>query len=433
MAKNLSKLRGIIFGSMLGIVSYVSLEMICAGLHLTTALDVLLNYQAKKEGFEYRHKLFYEYRQDDKELTFSNTSNLNARFAIPTMNLDFIYDTDELGFRNKQGDKETSEIVAVGDSFTYGFGINYEELWTEKLESKTKQRVANFGVTGYAPWQYNAVMKKYPLFFRNRTILYGIYMNDFTGETKEITQKRYEATKGFFSISNPDFEVIYTAELPQEPPFLERTITYKMYERLAKGKVVTKLSQGGFLKRGENDFNFRSEWFSDDNLNKVFKDFYEAKQIADGYNSTIVPVFFTSRTSVYREEYIDAFGEDSLVNLEEEAFRKTGQYFDGLGVKCVDLTQRLREEKKKGIVLYNPVDAHLNPHGNEIAAQEIARALTEWGYTQSTKTVEYVQPTKTEASDYVQPTKTTNDVDKKKPNKDSPLGTGIIHLDEIDF
>ena len=121
-----------------------------------------------------------------------------------------------------------------------------------------------------------------------------------------------------------------------------------------------------------------------------------------------------------------------LNNNGDIEVKETEQYFDDLGVKCIDLTERLREEKKK-CVLYNPIDAHLNPYGNEIAAQEIAHVLAEWGYVKPTKS-EYVY--RNEERGYKEVDKPTSAINKPREEKStltSVVTSGIIHLDEIDF
>jgi hypothetical protein len=57
------------------------------------------------------------------------------------------YQFNSLGYRTHE--KFTGkEILAVGDSFTVGLGINYEHTWPYQLEQKLNYPVANFSLNG---------------------------------------------------------------------------------------------------------------------------------------------------------------------------------------------------------------------------------------------------------------------------------------------
>ena len=64
--------------------------------------------------------------------------------------------TDANGLRvpkNKQNIKSSSKIIFLGDSFTYGFGVDFENSVPGLLSKKINysNEVINFGVPGYSP------------------------------------------------------------------------------------------------------------------------------------------------------------------------------------------------------------------------------------------------------------------------------------------
>ena len=69
--------------------------------------------------------------------------------------------TDDHGFRvgkNHAFRKADGPLVLVlGDSFTFGHGVNYADSFVGLLESKTKRRFVNAGVPGYGPVQYHGL------------------------------------------------------------------------------------------------------------------------------------------------------------------------------------------------------------------------------------------------------------------------------------
>ncbi|MFH1116723.1 MAG: SGNH/GDSL hydrolase family protein [Pseudomonadota bacterium] len=62
-------------------------------------------------------------------------------------------DHDTKGFRNKQVPDRT-DVVALGDSMTYGVWVNRDEAWPQALGRAGGLGVYNMGISGYSPIQY---------------------------------------------------------------------------------------------------------------------------------------------------------------------------------------------------------------------------------------------------------------------------------------
>src|SRR5262249_32842455 len=60
---------------------------------------------------------------------------------------------DAKGFRNR-GVPDTTDIVAIGDSHTYGKGVALDQAWPRVLEKLTLCRVYSMALGGYGPLQY---------------------------------------------------------------------------------------------------------------------------------------------------------------------------------------------------------------------------------------------------------------------------------------
>jgi hypothetical protein len=85
---------------------------------------------------------------------------------------------DANGFRNRSL-PHTVEIVAIGDSHTYGTAVDFDDPWPRILETTTSCSVYNMGFPGYGPLQY-AVLAEQAVPLKPRYILVGIYFgNDF--------------------------------------------------------------------------------------------------------------------------------------------------------------------------------------------------------------------------------------------------------------
>ena len=83
---------------------------------------------------------------------------------------------DEWGFRNRSVPK-SAEIVAIGDSHTYGNTARMEDSWPYVLQELSGRSVYNMGMGGYGPNQYRHLLEK-ALRLNPKLVLCGLYMGD---------------------------------------------------------------------------------------------------------------------------------------------------------------------------------------------------------------------------------------------------------------
>lgn len=95
---------------------------------------------------------------------------------------------DDWGFRNNQVPK-AAEIVAIGDSATYGIAATSEESWPSWLRRISGRSVYNLGMSGYGPPDYKYLLLKYGISLSPKIVIFGVYLgNDL--------QRSYEYAKG---------------------------------------------------------------------------------------------------------------------------------------------------------------------------------------------------------------------------------------------
>jgi len=83
---------------------------------------------------------------------------------------------DEWGFRNPVR-PETAEVVAIGDSFTYGHGVGRTDAWPARLAKKLSRGVYNMGMNGTAPVHYLHNLSV-AIDLRPRVILVAIWLGN---------------------------------------------------------------------------------------------------------------------------------------------------------------------------------------------------------------------------------------------------------------
>lgn len=101
-------------------------------------------------------------------------------------------DVDAHGFRNPDGARERVDIATLGDSHTYGQGVAAEDAWPRQLGLLAGARVYNFGVPGYGPVQYDALLAD-ALELRPEHVVIGLYLpNDLHGVCHRRWARRFE-------------------------------------------------------------------------------------------------------------------------------------------------------------------------------------------------------------------------------------------------
>ena len=86
--------------------------------------------------------------------------------------------TDEYGFRNTSPWPARAEVVAVGDSLVFGYGVDHAVTWTRLLEARLGKRVINLGMAGSGPGQYTRYFEHFGMKAHPRVLLYGLYPNN---------------------------------------------------------------------------------------------------------------------------------------------------------------------------------------------------------------------------------------------------------------
>jgi hypothetical protein len=100
---------------------------------------------------------------------------------------------DEHGFRNNI--LPSVDIVALGDSHTYGFNVSSDNSWPKLLGQKLKKNVYNFGMGAYGILQYQYLLSK-SIELNPEVILLGLYLpNDLNDICTLVSSNQYWASR----------------------------------------------------------------------------------------------------------------------------------------------------------------------------------------------------------------------------------------------
>jgi lysophospholipase L1-like esterase len=95
----------------------------------------------------------------------------------------FSFTTDDKGFRNDSPASEAADIVVIGDSMAFGYGVADDATWSHLLATQLDSyTISNFGLIGGAPQQYLRILETEALRLNPKLVLFMLFpgndMND---------------------------------------------------------------------------------------------------------------------------------------------------------------------------------------------------------------------------------------------------------------
>lgn len=118
---------------------------------------------------------------------------------------------DRLGFRNDEVPASV-DLVAVGDSQTWGVGARRERSWPGRVAALTGRSVYNMSAGSYGPLQYAALVRQAAR-FRPRVVLVGFYLGSDVYDAYRLAYSRrtYEPLRQRPDLGHDTVEPLSTA------------------------------------------------------------------------------------------------------------------------------------------------------------------------------------------------------------------------------
>jgi len=288
---------------------------------------------------------------------------LDLRYRVKTfMNL------SDAGFR---GNVEERPLVgqAVGDSFTFGTGVDAADAWPEQLSKLAGRNIANLGVPGLGPPQYTGLVASYGLTLRPKIVLYALSQDDLDdsfcfglwvqqrqrGEYRCPPQTRPSSRIGRFLAVRSALYRTFKAYLSQELPRADdpkdqapEAIRFEM-DRI-KGLLLPEALPAA---RGLTERAIRL-----------------ARQTAKKAGAVLVLLLLPSKEQAYWH-LISKQRTDITHDDIERLNRPVKELCREAGLQCLDLTPTFQEQAQKGRLLYFRLDRHMNAEGHRLAAERI--------------------------------------------------------------
>jgi hypothetical protein len=98
---------------------------------------------------------------------------------------------DSWGYRNRSV-PDRADIVAIGDSHTYGISAKASDTWPTFLEKLSGEKTYNLSLPGYGPVQYYYLLKNKAFDLEPSVVVVGLYFgNDLLDTYKSVYNNEY--------------------------------------------------------------------------------------------------------------------------------------------------------------------------------------------------------------------------------------------------
>lgn len=131
---------------------------------------------------------------------------------------------DARGYRNRAV-LDRPDIVALGDSQTWGVNASVEESWPAQLARETGKSVYNMGHGGYGPLHYSALAEE-ALSFSPRLVLVALYFGNDVFDAYDLAY-RFEAHTGWRHPDAVERKRIASAHYPDLKRMFFQRVNYR--------------------------------------------------------------------------------------------------------------------------------------------------------------------------------------------------------------
>ena len=260
--------------------------------------------------------------------------------------------------------------AAVGDSFTFGVGMDQQDTWVALLAQALGKEIINLGIPSQGPPQYTRILKRYALPLRPRVVFYGFYFNDLNSAKRfNRLQRNWLRVSGYMR----QYSILYNLIHESRP----QAATEEAEPADGDGAQLNIVAEDVRRSLARQNRNFEQRW------QLTAKEIDDAIQAVHASTDSqvemvMVMLYLPSRWEFYWEQLK---AQNKLTDdLDSDRLRRTVvEYCGQRKLTCFDLTAVLKREAQRRKQLYIPIDGHWNKEGNRIVAAALQKFLMEKG------------------------------------------------------
>ena len=309
-----------------------------------------------------------------------NLPQSNSSGAIVTRDFESPYQLDNNGFRNDGDWPENVDIAVIGDSLVFGYGVDVESAWPQRLTELTDQSVINLGLIGASPQHSRKIHEVFARPLKPEIIVFGFFArNDFWDADKYARWEQsgvggnYLEWRGFGSptaeeYSRPIYRILYAI---RKRSYVLALVKFGRDALSGKKRVQPSeisLASGAKMLLHGNDFERKTLYASPGNevFDRVVDELRRLRDATLSDGSRLIVLLQPAKEEVYRETE-GAILPDASVGIRASLKQ--------LQIEYVDATANLRRRAESGEELYFPTDGHPNAQGYAAFAELLADYL----------------------------------------------------------
>jgi lysophospholipase L1-like esterase len=300
----------------------------------------------------------------------------NGALVIRTSEFQIPYPTDVHGFNNAGPWPARADIVALGDSLTFGYGVAPDQAWPALIaQALPDTKVINLGLIGAGPQQHLRVYETFGVPLAPKILLVGFFLaNDFWDADKFDTWLKsgaggnYMVWRDFGADSNDRTglggEVLRDSYLYHWARFIRRS--YRNW-RAGEPKDL-QLADGSHVKLRPDDLAYMTAYIEpgDPVFDLALDALARINAIAASHGTHVIVVLEPSKEETYLP-LLDGKPADPGAPLRAA--------LDARGIEYLDLLPVFREHAAAGAKLFYEFDGHPNAEGYRLTAQGILAHL----------------------------------------------------------
>ncbi|MDO8355967.1 MAG: GDSL-type esterase/lipase family protein [Nitrospirota bacterium] len=275
---------------------------------------------------------------------------------------------DTLGFRTSSMPVTTGmasfRILALGDSFTFGYGVADHETWPSVLERRLGStfQVINAGTTSYSVFHELDLLKEKGLGLKPRVVIHGLYWNDhMMNHPPRPTDPPLLTADGHFAWDGDDNPA-------SDAPWLRAVRWLRNHSVLANSALTQARRYFTPPDSGVHLYDVEYQKFLAGQLVpeawQAVDDFYrDIKQLGEESGFNVYVVIFPVRDIIAMPDPANHVYPRFIRELLD---RHGIPYFDGFA---------LWQQAHLGVDLFLPYDEHLTAEGYRIISDGVAANL----------------------------------------------------------
>lgn len=349
---------------------------------IITIIICLLVLELLTRIFMYQDPVNYPpVNEPDEELCFKMKPNLNVSFN--TQEFKTKVATNKFGFREQKEIFQDKAIMFLGDSFTLGHGVKYNETYVKQVEDMLNAEgyaysTYNFGVGGHGTLQQRKIIEKYIDDVKPEVIVLAFYVNDPRDNLESCS---YEVDKEGYLVKKGSSKGLISGI----KKFMHLNINlYRVINTVIYGsKVITSLfdsfAKAANLKTPVDYKQYEPEYDEETQRawNETYKHLDKINEISKKYGADFIIVYIPSKSQLDEDKQERMI---QIYNLENPDFRKVNmnleEYTRENNIHSIDLTETFINNGGTEDNYYI-IDPHWTVKGNNLVAQTITNYLIE--------------------------------------------------------